>query len=137
MALLRQHKELFTDQPGCTDLVSHVIDTGDTLPLKCKHRPVGLAKKQKRQVTDGFQGELPLADITRCSSSAWASTIVLVPKKDGIYRLCADYCRLNGVTRKDAYALPTISSIVGTVGSARYFTMLYASEGYLQFRMDE
>lgn len=132
-ALLRDNADLFTDQPGCTDLASHAIETGDALPLKCNPRPVSLAK---RQVIDGLLDEMLSADIIRRSYSAWASPIVLVPKKDGSHRLCVDYRRLNGVTRKDAYPLPTISSIVGTLGSARYFTTLDASKGYLQVRMD-
>ena len=133
-ALLRQYDELFTDQPGCTDLVSHVIETGDALPLKCNPRPVSLAK---RQIIDGLLDDMLSAGIIRRSSSSWASPIVLVPKKDGSHRLCVDYRRLNGVTRKDAYPLPTISSIVGNLGDARYFTTLDASKGYLQVRMGE
>ncbi|XP_070395550.1 cytochrome P450 3A24-like [Dermacentor albipictus] len=89
------HEELFTDQPGCTDLASHTIETGDALPLKCNPRPVSLAK---RQVIDGLLDEMLSADIIRRSYSAWASPIVLVPKKDGSHRLCVDYRRLNGVT---------------------------------------
>ena len=38
--------------------------------------------------------------------SPWASTVVLVQKKDGSLRLCIDLRKLNNQTIKDAYLLP-------------------------------
>lgn len=132
--LLNRYDEIFTERPGCTDLVTHRIETGDALPLKCNPRPISLSK---RQATDKLLDEMLADGVIRRSRSAWASPIVLVLKKDGTYRLCVDYRRLNGLTRKDAYPLPTISSVVGNLGGARYFTTLDASKGYLQVRMGE
>ena len=42
------------------------------------------------------------------SSSAWASPIVLAPKKDGLSRSCVDFRLLNAVTKKDRYPLSRI-----------------------------
>ena len=49
--------------------------------------------------------EMEKKDVIRPSSSPWASTIVLVKKQDGTHRFCADYRKLNAVTRKDAYPI--------------------------------
>ena len=39
------------------------------------------------------------------SRSLWASTVVLVQKKDGSLRFCIDLRKLNNWTIKDAYSL--------------------------------
>ena len=52
--------------------------------------------------------------IIQPSSSPWASTIVLVPKKDSQLHFCVDYRKLNSVTKKDQYLLPRIEDILDT-----------------------
>ena len=42
------------------------------------------------------------------SHSPWASTVVLVQKKDGSLRFCIDLRKLNNHTIKDTYLLPCI-----------------------------
>ena len=44
----------------------------------------------------------------RRSFSPWASTVVLVQKKDGRLRFCIDLHKLNNRTVKDGYSLPQI-----------------------------
>jgi len=50
------------------------------------------------------------------SHSPWSSPVVLVLKKNGKYRMCADYRRVNNLTEKDAYALPLIDDIFSYIG---------------------
>lgn len=132
--LLRKYDAMFTDCPGRTTLVKHKIDTGDALPWKCNPRPISQAK---RKGLDNALDELLDTGVARPSESPWGFPVVLVEKKDGTYRLCVDYRRLNEVTKKDAYPLPNISSLVSNLGGAMYFTTLDASRGYFQVEMDE
>lgn len=57
-------------------------------------------------------------------------------EKDGTARLCVDYRRLNGATVRDAYPFPSIDSILSSLGSARVFTTLDCSRGFLQIEME-
>ena len=74
--------------------------------------------------------------VVQPSTSAWASPIVLVPKKDGSLRFCVDYRKLNAIIKKDVYPLPRIDNILDALGQARYFTSLDLASGFWQIEMD-
>lgn len=48
------------------------------------------------------------AGIVRPPNSNYASSVVLVKKKSGDYRMCINYRKLYSVTVKDKYPLPHI-----------------------------
>ena len=57
---------------------------------------------------------------------------MLVRKKDGSFRFCVDYRRLNSVTKFDAYPLPHVEETLETLGGAQWFTMLDLLSRYKQ-----
>ena len=61
------------------------------------------------------------------STSPWSSPIVLVKKKDGSYRFCIDYRKLNLITKNDANPLPRVDD--------NMFSTLDLLSGYWQLRM--
>ena len=74
--------------------------------------------------------------IIQASASAWASPIVLVPKRGNTLRFCEDYRKVNAITKKDVYPLPRIDDILDTLGNSRYFTTLDLASGFWQIEMD-
>ena len=71
------------------------------------------------------------------SKSPWASPIVLAPKKDGSYRLCIDYRKLNEVTVRDAYPILRIDDILDALHNAHFISTLDLRSGYWQVEIDE
>jgi len=72
------------------------------------------------------------ADVIEPTSSEWGFPVVLVPKKDGTLRFCADYLLLNVVTKKDSNPLPRMDECIDSLGEATIFSTLYCNSGYWQ-----
>lgn len=56
--------------------------------------------------------ELLNKGIIHPSTSPCGSPIVLVAKKDGIWRMCVDFCALNKIMVKSCYPLPRIDDLL-------------------------
>ena len=69
--------------------------------------------------------------------SPWATTVVLVRKKDVSLRFCIDLRKLNSWTIKDAYLLPHTDEILDSLQGSQWFSSLYLKSGYWQVKMDK
>ena len=110
------------------------IPTGTAFPIK--QRPYRLPLCKRKLVEEEIDNMLQ-AGVIRPSRSAWASPIVLVPKKDGTTRFCVDYRRLNDVTEGDAYALPSIQEIFDSMDGASIFSTMDLTSGYWQIPVEK
>nr|XP_054596242.1 uncharacterized protein LOC129163293 [Nothobranchius furzeri] len=135
-ALLHKWKKAFADDEedfGQTDLVQHRIHTGDAPPIKERYRPSppSMYQEIKLLLTDMLE-----KGVVHESCSPWAAPIVLVKKKDGSWRFCVDYRKLNSVTHKDAFPLPRIEETLTSLTGAEWFSTLDLASGYWQVTMD-
>ena len=136
--LLRDYEDVFSkgDQDmGLTDVVEHDIPLEEgTPPVRQPTRRLGPEKEKEvsKQVQD-----LLGRGLIEPSHSAWSSPVVLVRKKDGSWRFCVDYRRLNSVTIQDAYPLPRIDESLDALSGSRYFSTLDLLSGYWQVPLSE
>ena len=76
--------------------------------------------------------KLTNAGIARPSTSPWASPVVKVRKKDGGWRMCVDYRRLNFVTKFDCFPLPRLDKALDAFAGATVFSSLDLAMAYYQ-----
>lgn len=126
--LTNKYFQIMGDKLGRTNLVEHKIII-DSQPIKNRYYPVSPAIQA--QIDIELQDMLK-NDIIEVSESAWSSPILLVPKPNNKWRFCVDYRSLNKVTKKDAYPLPYISSILDKLRNAQYITTLDIKSAYWQ-----
>jgi len=76
-------------------------------------------------------------DQGRHSFSNYASSIVIIPKKDNTFRICIDYRQLNSRIVKDRYPLPLIEDQLDKLREAMIFTTLDLENEFFHIPMDE
>ena len=64
------------------------------------------------------------------SDSQWVSPLVIVPKKNGKWRICVDYRQLNKATLKGYFPLPFIDQVLDTLAGKSSFSFLDGFSGY-------
>ena len=96
-----------------TNLVEHSIETADIQPVKVSacRLPYALRTELEAELT-----KLLKTGCIEASSSAYASGLVLVRKKDGGLRVCDNYRMLNKKTVPDRYPIPWIDEMIDTIG---------------------
>lgn len=131
-ALLSRWEKVFSaheEDFGRTSVIKHCIPTGDVAPIRELFRP--LPPLLYQDVRKLLTGMLQNGIITQ-SSSSWAAPIVIVRKKDGSWRFCVNYKKLNSVTHKDAFPLPRIEETLTSMSQAQWFSTLDLASGYWQ-----
>lgn len=91
-------------------------------PVKQPQRRMNLALKDI--VKEELKKLLDARLIYPISGSEWVSPLVLVPNKNGKWRIYVDYWELNKATKKDHFPLPFIDQVLNGLAGKKFFSFL-------------
>lgn len=135
-SLLRKFDDLFVSGNGAlgrTKVVKHSINiSGSPIRQPMRRQPESLKGDMNEEVK-----KMLSKGVIRPSSSPWSSPVVMVRKKNGSWRFCIDYRKLNAVTHQDAYPLPRIDATLESLAGSTLFTTLDLASGYWQVEIEE
>lgn len=117
---------------GKTKIETHVIETGNHLPIKSRHYPVSPAIQV---LIDAEVNRMLSLGIIELSSSPWASPVTLV-RKPNKNRLCLDFRKVNSVTTKLAYPIPNIDGILSRLSNTRFISAIDLKDAFWQIPLD-
>jgi len=135
--LLSKYRDCFAFSPnelGCHPSVEMKIDLKDSTPVRKGPNRVSHFERQEinAQVKDYLKRGIIVESI-----SPYSSPVVLQKKKDGSFRFCVDYRKLNELTHVDHYPLPRMDDIFDRMSGAKYISTLDLLQGYHQIRMEK
>ena len=112
---------------GHFDLLKHEILLHDEKPFKEWMRWTHLHFQQEGEK---MLSRMLKAGVLQPSNSEWASTSILVRKKDGTLHYCVDYRHLNQHTVKDCFPLALIEEYLYTLSRSVFFSSVDMASGY-------
>ena len=121
---------------GCLDGEVTIKLRSDAQPVVHAPRTVPIALRSKLKSELKRMEELGV--ITKqIEPTEWVNSLVTVIKPNGKLRVCIDPKDLNNAIQREHYPMNTVEQVTSIIGQAKYFTVLDASSGYWQLKLDE
>nr|KYP67622.1 Transposon Ty3-I Gag-Pol polyprotein [Cajanus cajan] len=137
--LLKEFDDLFPKEvpSGLPPLrgIEHQIDLvpGASLP----NRPAYRTNPQETKEIETQVESLMKKGWVQKSLSPCAVPILLVPKKDGSWRMCTDCRAINNITIKYRHPIPRLDDMLDELHGALIFSKIYLKSDYHQIRIKE
>ncbi|XP_071926180.1 uncharacterized protein [Coffea arabica] len=138
-SLLQEYADIFpNDVPsGLSPLrgIEHQIDfvPGASLPNRPAYKSNPEETKELQRQVDDLLGK----GWARESLSPCAVPVILVPKKDGTWRMCTDCRAVNAITVKYRHPIPRLDDMLDELHGVVFFTKIDLKSGYHQIRIKE
>ncbi|XP_077564545.1 LOW QUALITY PROTEIN: uncharacterized protein LOC144180009 [Haemaphysalis longicornis] len=129
-SVFAKHADLFDGTPGLAAVGQHRIELQGSYEPK-RAFPYRVPELLRKEVTHQVDELLELGLVYPVESEH-AHPVVCVGKKDGSWRMCIDYRRLNAVTRADAFPMTPPQELILKVGHSRFITVIDLRRGYWQ-----
>ncbi len=121
VSVLAEFWDLFSHDGsyGHTHLLQHHIIMEDVPPIKCRYRPINPAlEPDLRWQLDEWLHH----DVIKPANSPWSFNLLAAKKKGGKIHWCIDWRRLNQITKKDTFPMPTVQDTISYLAGSRIYS---------------
>ena len=134
-APLSEYVDVFKGLGCITGVAHHIKVDPHHTPVIHPPRRVPVAKREK--VRAELKRMMRLRVIKPIQEPTdWVNSMVTATKKNGKLRICIDPRDLNKAIKREHYPLPTIEEVLTRIPKATVFSVLDATSGYWQVKLD-
>jgi len=138
VSLLQEYEDVFPNDvpsglPPIKGIEHQTVVPGTSIPNQLAYRSDPEETKELQRQVEELMAKGHIGE----SMSLCAVPVLLVPKKDGTWRMCVDCRAINNITVKFRHPIPRLDDMLDELHGSCIFTKIDLKSGYHQIRMKE